>query len=74
MSTLCPISTFSRYTRSHVPEAYSSHCHEAEVEGVEEAPVLPDDEHRGSEEIEENHSCQTSDNHQEVSLQTDWLR
>ena len=50
-----PISTFSRYAGGHITKPDCCHRHKTEVEGVEEAPVLPDNEHRGSENIEKYH-------------------
>ena len=55
MSTSSPIITFPRYTRRHVSKPDSGHRHEAEIESIKEAPVLPDNEHGGSEDVEEYH-------------------
>ena len=53
--TFRPISTFSRYAGGHITKPDCCHRHKTEVEGVEETPVLPDNEHRGSENIEKYH-------------------
>ena len=58
-------------TGCHVSEANSCHCHETEIECIEQTPVLPDDEDAGAGCVEQDHRREAADNHQEVSLQTD---
>ena len=55
MSAFRPISTFSRYAGGHITKPDCCHRHKTKVEGIEETPVLPDNEHRGSENIEKYH-------------------
>ena len=78
-------------TRRHVPEANCCHRHEAEIERIEQTPVLPDDKDAGPRELEiyssmslmfsyvsthvkEDHRREATEDHQEISLQTDGIR